>query len=139
VAQASGGTGHHLLYSTHGAGAFTLMRMDMVTFPSSKVYLFDLFDRHSHKQMIFHAYDIAKQPLLFFDGSASIRTTGLANQGWNVANPASVFPLLYMYTPGPGEPRTMSGAASEAVKGYYRWTRSGIKGVDFGGSEVKSY
>ena len=35
-----------------------------------------------------------------------------------------------------GEPRTLSGQPSETVTGYYRWTRRGIKGVDYGGGEV---
>jgi hypothetical protein len=56
--------------------------------------------------------------------------------GWNPTNPLNVAPTLYYYTPGPGEPATLSGARSDAVVGYYRWTRCGIKGVDFGGGEV---
>jgi prepilin-type N-terminal cleavage/methylation domain-containing protein len=137
IGQASGQPGNHLLYQSFGDTKFELMRMDMITFPSSKVYLFDLFDRHSHKRPIFHAYPIAKQPLLFFDGHASIRTTGAANKGWDPRAPQSVFPLLYHYTPGPGEPPTLSGAPSETVNGYYRWTRKGLRGVDFGASEVR--
>jgi hypothetical protein len=45
--------------------------------------------------------------------------------------------VLYHSTPGPGEPPTLSGAASETVNGYSRWTRKGLLGVDFGGSEVR--
>jgi hypothetical protein len=119
--------------------SFENVRMDQVGFPSQKVYLFDLFDRHSQKKVIFHAYDIAKQPLLFFDGSVSYKKTGDANKGWNPRLPNGMGPnaiTRYRYWPTPGEPDTLSGSESDEVIGYYRWTRNGIKGVDYGGGEV---
>jgi prepilin-type N-terminal cleavage/methylation domain-containing protein len=130
---------NHLLYNWYNGWQqkFLNTTMDKVTFPSNKVYEFDLFDRHSSKRTIFHAYPDAKQPLVFFDGSVSMKRTGDANQGWNPTSPTSSLPTLYYYTPSPGEPPTLSGAASDPVIGYYRWTRCGIKGVDFGGGEVQ--
>jgi prepilin-type N-terminal cleavage/methylation domain-containing protein len=129
---------NHLLYNSYSGWQqqFFNTTMDKVTFPSSKVYLFDLFDRHSAKRTIFHAYPDAKQPLVFFDGSVSVKRTGDSNKGWNPTNPTSSLPTVYYYYPSPGEPPTLSGATSDAVIGYYRWTRSGIQGVDFGGGEV---
>ena len=41
--------------------------------------------------------------------------------------------------PTPMEPRTLSGAAADLVSGYYRWTRGGIRGIDYGGGEVRSW
>jgi prepilin-type N-terminal cleavage/methylation domain-containing protein len=137
VTQASGQPGYHLLYTNPGGDSFRNVRMDQVTFPSQKVYIFDLFDRHSRKRPIFHAYPDAKQPLLFFDGSVSVRRTGDANRGWNPAAPTSPLATYYLYYPTANEPPTLSGNASDAVYGYYRWTRRGIKGVDFGGGEVR--
>jgi hypothetical protein len=137
VTQASGQPGYHLLYTNPGGDSFTNVRMDQVTFPSQKVYIFDLFDRHSRKDTIFHAYPDAKQPLLFFDGSVRVLRTGDANKGWKPEAPTNPFPTLYLYWPTAGEPRTLSGNAQDSVFGYYRWTRRGVKGVDFGGGEVR--
>jgi prepilin-type N-terminal cleavage/methylation domain-containing protein len=149
ISQASGSPGYHLLYQTPGSVQFNNVRMDQVTFPSQKVYIFDLFDRHSRKRSLFHAYPDAKQPLLFFDGSVSVRRTGDANAGWNPLYPTlqRSGPLTganivggvtnYLYYPTAGEPRTLSGSVSDLVYGYYRWTRQGIKGVDFSGGEVR--
>jgi prepilin-type N-terminal cleavage/methylation domain-containing protein len=130
---------NHLLYYWYPAGTqyFFNTTMDKVSFPSSKVYLFDLFDRHMSKREIFHAYPDAKQPLVFFDGSVNLKRTGDSNPGWNPLDPTGSQPTRYYYTPSPGEPATLSGAPSEAIIGYYRWTRCGIKGVDFGGGEVQ--
>jgi prepilin-type N-terminal cleavage/methylation domain-containing protein len=130
---------NHLLYYMYSfpQQSFFNTTMDKVTFPSNKVYLFDLFDRHMAKRTIFHAYPDAKQPLVFFDGSVNTKRTGDSNQGWDPLNPTGSLPTRYYYTPSPGEPPTLSGAASDPVIGYYRWTRCGIRGVDFGGGEVQ--
>jgi prepilin-type N-terminal cleavage/methylation domain-containing protein len=138
VRQASGSVGSHLLYQYWPATTrFNVTRMDMINFPSNKVYIFDLFDRHSQKRTIFHAYPEGKQPLLMFDGSANIRRTGDANRGWDPGSPQNLtLTTTYTYYPGPGEPRTLGGTPSEMVTGYYRWTRKGLRGIDYGGGEV---
>ena len=44
------------------------------------------------------------------------------------------------YTPaglGAWWPATYSGAPTEQVAGFYRYTRSGLRGTDFGGTEVR--
>jgi prepilin-type N-terminal cleavage/methylation domain-containing protein len=137
--QATGGPGLHLLYTIYPTlTQFRNTRVENVLFPSQKVYLFDLFDRHCWKRTIFHAYPFARQPLIMFDGSVSIRKTGEANLGWNPTTPTSPNPTTYTYYPVPGnEPPTVSGAASDLVRGHYRWTRRGLRGVDFGGGEVR--
>lgn len=137
IRQASGGPGNHLLYQVPSGARFNSTRMDMINFPSQKVYLFDIFDRHSQKRSLFYAYPEAKQPLLMFDGSAAIRRTGDANKGWDPVAPLSPVPTYYEYWPTAGEPSTPSGAAYDYVYGYYRWTRRGLRGVDFGGGEVR--
>ena len=117
-------------------------RMDEAWFASQKVMLFDMFDRHQFTRTLYHAYAVARQPLLFFDGQVSMRKTGDANPGWfnapnlNIPNsPTSPNPTVYYYYPTPYEPPTLSGQLFDEVIGYYRWTRAGIKGVDFGGKE----
>jgi prepilin-type N-terminal cleavage/methylation domain-containing protein len=133
--------GAHILYwddqTTYGG-----RKMDEVLFPSQKVQLFDMFDRHKFQRTIFYAYPVASQPLLFFDASVSMRKTGDANPGWfnapnlNIPNsPTSPDPTVYYYYPSPGEPATLSGNPYDTVIGYYRFTRAGLKGVDYGGQE----
>ncbi len=136
--QASGGAGYHLLYY-YGNSSFGNRSISDVFFPSQKVWLFDLFDRHMYRRTIWHSYDVAAQPLLFFDGSVNIKKTRDANRGWNQSAPASQFPTQYLYWPTSFEPRTLSGAVSESVFGYFRWTRAGLKGVDFGGGEQRRW
>ena len=144
--QASGIQGYHLLYYyTPGngqGGSYTHLgtrTMADVLFPSQKVWIFDLFDRHYYRRDIWHAYPQAKQPLLFFDGSVTARKTENANKGWNPLAPNSTGWTTYLYYPSPHEPKTLSGAPSEQVNGYYRWTRGGIRGVDFAGGETRQW
>lgn len=140
VMQAVGGAGYHQLFVNATSNPrFVQRRLDDVAFPSQKVWMYDTFDRHSFKREIWHAYREASQPLLFFDGSASTRKTADCNPGWNPTLPHVPTPLVYSYWPTNGEPRTLSGSAADQVNGYFRWTRSGIKGIDFGGPEVSSY
>lgn len=131
-------SGSHLLYFDSQA-KYGGRRLDEVQFASQKVAMFDLFDRHSYKRTIFHAYEVARQPLLFFDGQVSVRKTGDADPGWHNApdlstpfNPSSPNPTIYYYAPGGSEPATLSGQPFDQVIGYYRWTRNALRGVDFG-------
>ncbi len=128
--------GYHLLYAVPPTALFFAPKLDEVFMPSQKVYAFDLFDRHMYARRIFHAYPVASQPLVFFDGSVTVRKTGDSNRGWDPLNANGTNPTNYYYTPGPGEPPTLSGNASDPIIGYYRWTRKGLQGLDFGGKEV---
>lgn len=119
---------------TVGATTFAQRRMDEVLFPSQKVAMFDLFDRHSSSKAKFHAYEDAKQPLMMFDGSVAMRLTKQSNIGWNPSVPRASSPTIYRYQPLSAlDPPTKSGQQSDRVFGYYRWTRNGLAGVDFGG------
>jgi prepilin-type N-terminal cleavage/methylation domain-containing protein len=141
LSQASGGPGMHFLYNDSNAAyyGFGGRSMHEVLFPSQKVCQFDLLDRHCYKREIWYAYPIATQPLLFFDGAVSIRKTLDSNPGWQPTNPNSVFPTVYQYWPVGSDPATLNGQAYENVTGYYRWTRAGLKGVDYGGKENFRY
>lgn len=141
IAQSAGA---HLLYYVDPTSTIGARRVDDVYFPSQKVALFDLFDRHAFKRVIFHAYPVARQPLLFFDGQVSLRLTKDADKGWHNApnvqdgngngdGPLSPNPTVYYYSPTPSEPPTLSGAPFDQVFGYYRWTRNGLRGLDYGG------
>ena len=140
ISQASGGPGYHLLYEVNLTETkFITRKLDTVLFPSQKVWMFDLFDRHYYKRTIWYSYPEARQPLVFFDGSVSARRTSDANQGWDPLNPNAKSVTNYQYWPTALEPSTLSGGIADYVVGYYRWTRSGLKGIDFGGGEQSNY
>jgi len=133
-------TNDYRLYAFSPATSrFRNRRIDDFVFPGGKVVYFDLFDRHSScKQTVFHGYPTSKQPLGFADGSVQMKRTGDANKGWNPNNPTSLTATTqYFYKPiDNGDPPSRSGTAvGDLVTGYYRWTRWGVRGVDFGGQE----
>jgi prepilin-type N-terminal cleavage/methylation domain-containing protein len=137
---------HHTFYLSANNATFSPMgkrRLDEVAYPAQKVHAFDIYDRHAYKRLIWYAYPVAKMPLLFFDGSARVKKTGDAREGGqpNIANQPIIpatgqpAPTTYPYNPANGwpnyDPPTLSGAASDTVKGYYRWTWKGLGGVDY--------
>jgi hypothetical protein len=101
--------------------------------------VFEFISRHTGKVPSFYAYPDSAVPMMFWDGSASTRITGNANQGCDPNQPYGIFPERYSYNPSilGFEPPTRSGAVSDMVTGYYRWTRMGLKGVDYAGKEVR--
>lgn len=119
-----------------------------VRYPSQKVYMFDPFDRHSYKRPIWHAYDRAAQPLVFFDTSVRYRKNRDCEFGWRPNNPGAANAATdprngrrvyqwtnYLYNPGQGlrgyDYPTLTGNQTDSVKGYFRWTAEGLQGVDF--------
>jgi prepilin-type N-terminal cleavage/methylation domain-containing protein len=103
-------------------------RFTNVTYTSSKAFLFDTFDRHYADQPdYFYFQPGARQPILFFDGSVSVRDTNDANEGFQPLNPTSPDPTLLKIT-----------SSGDSFPGYYRWTRGGLRGLDFGGSEINT-
>ena len=134
--------GFHYLWNVPGGQATTLLgnrRLSDVTFPSQKVMIYEMNDFHTIKnRALYHAYTNAKAELGFFDGSVRIIETKGGNRGFNPATPNSPNPTTYFYAPELAwEPQCRNRALTqESVQGYYRWTRGGLKGVDFGGGEV---
>jgi hypothetical protein len=141
LSQASGSPGMHFLYDDYAAAyyGFGGRSLHEVLFPSQKVCQFDLIDRHCYQRDIWYAYPVARQPLLFFDCSVSIRATADSNPGWLPTAPTSTSPTQYQYWPVGSDPATLSGQPFDNVIGYYRWTRAGLKGVDYGGKENFRY
>jgi len=110
-----------------------------VDFPASKVQMFDFYDWHGGAKPQFYAYDDAKSNLLFFDGSVRFKTVGDSNLSWKPNNPSKIDKHSVMdYKPNPVfEPPTRSGGISDRqLESYFRWTREGLHGVDYGGSEI---
>ena len=111
-------------------------KMDAIAFPGRKIAMFDHIIRHQTKQDTFYAYEDVKQPMLFWDTHVSMETK--VNVGFRPNQPVSRAATLIRYEPEPWEPPTRSGRASDPVRGWYRWTRGGLRGVDFGGTEVNT-
>lgn len=106
-----------------------------VLFPSGKVAWFDEFARHGRRDRFFAMRDAA-QPLAFFDGHVTMKKTSDANPSFQPNNPGSTGPTVIRYEPEGWEPPTTTGNLSEPVAGMFRWTRGGLKGLDFGGNEI---
>jgi hypothetical protein len=81
---------------------------------------------------VYYGLAQARVPLLFFDGSVNVRRTADSNPGWRPNQPAFDCHWFW-YQPAAWEPPTTNGQFHEIVAGRYRWTRGGLKGIDFGG------
>lgn len=97
-----------------------------VVFTSGKAHMFDTFDRHFAEEPDYFFFEPnARQPILFFDGSVSVENTNDANPGYQPLDPTGDDPTLIR-----------ASSSAEFYPGYYRWTRGGLRGIDFGGSEI---
>jgi prepilin-type N-terminal cleavage/methylation domain-containing protein len=115
--------------------------------PSQKVHLYSQNQLHFGRRQPFFGLRSCRQPLLMFDGSVGVRSNMEANLGApggnpNDPNPAPANPnspwLQYDPDPTPPfnwEPRPIMGG-EDFGWGMYRWTRSGVAGIDFGGNEI---
>ena len=115
------------------------LRMSSVTFPGSKVHVHDSEGRHTGPVNRYYAHERAKVVLHMFDGSASFRLTRHANIGWNPVQPRRVVIRPFIsYRPRSWEAPILDLRADGRTFGYYRWTRGGLKGIDFGGNEINT-
>jgi prepilin-type N-terminal cleavage/methylation domain-containing protein len=129
------------LYNNIDTTRFITHRIDQFGFPSQKVVYFDLFDRHISKRPQFHGYLDSAQPLAFADGSVRVKRTQDSNRGWDPRNPSSLTAVtLYVYRVMQfDDPPPKSGTAfGDLLDGRYRWTRWGLRGIDFGAGEPTS-
>jgi prepilin-type N-terminal cleavage/methylation domain-containing protein len=140
VRQASTHRYYQFTNAAMSADIFGRRRMGDVSFPSQKVHHHETFARHSGKRSLFYAYPEAKSPLLFFDQSVVMRRTGDANKGFDPSQPFRSFPTRFRYIPGLWEVPTPSGGFyppfEDLLDGYFRWTRGGLQGIDYGGAEL---
>lgn len=141
--------GPHNLYITPGGARLGNLKMGDVGHPAQKVHLHDQEQRHYSKTRLMYAVIGSRQPLLFFDSSVRTEITGKdvyqhhklarmmnGNEGWIPNNPQSTSPTMIDYTPQAWEAPASTGTGFETVRGYYRWTRENLRGIDFGGAEV---
>jgi prepilin-type N-terminal cleavage/methylation domain-containing protein len=131
---------NHDLFLFPGEARLGERQIREVTFPSGKVQMFDFYDFHGAAQTQFYAYPDAKTNLLFFDGSSRFLTTGDANRSFRPNNPGNDGHARMDYFPNTVyEPPTRSGGAKDLdLEPYFRWTREGLRGLDYGGSEIRS-
>jgi len=112
-------------------------KLDRVSFTSSKVHMFELHDRHTSSNGLFYAYEQAKSSQLFFDASVRALSTAESNPGWDPGEPDADTTHCYPYTPLTTDPDPI-GDASRKLPVWYRFTRGGLTGVDYGGTEVNT-
>jgi prepilin-type N-terminal cleavage/methylation domain-containing protein len=139
AATVSQSTAGHRYYNVAGAKLGRRKLAD-VNFPSQKVLIYDDMMRHTGKTRQFYAYEDSKIPLLFFDGSVVDHVTGDSNPGMDPNTFVSPAPVYYAPTPPPQdwEPYpARNGTPRELLAGHYQWTKGGLRGVDYGGSEVR--
>lgn len=110
-------------------------RLSEVVYPAQKAMIYDRYQRHFGSRVAFFGYAEAKVPIMAADGAAQVRTTELTNRGFNPQNPTALVPVSYSYSPQAYEPPAPPNTGAN-VFGYYRWTRSGLRGIDFEGAEV---
>lgn len=131
--------GNHRLFGGGGSSLLQLGKRKFadVSFPGHKAYFFEDFSRHAGKRHMWYAYPEALCNVLLFDGSAALRKTRTSNLGFNPATPTSTTAPLVKYTTA-NEPfgAPSINPAGDSLYVYYRFTRAGLRGVDFGGNEV---
>jgi len=129
-------TTSHLFYVLNVQGAHCKRKYSEVAFTGSKVHMFEHNDWHGGKQAFF-GYDEATPQILFFDSSVRAESSADANRGWNPEQPTSADTSYYRYTPLSTEPDPI-GDPSAMLPVLYRFTRGGLSGNDFGGTEVNT-
>ena len=140
--------GVHNSYFIPGNARMGDVKLADVLYPGQKAHLYDSHQRHFTKVRVAFSNPYCRQPILHFDASVvtrgntdevtSVYTFG--NEGWHPQQPTSPNPMTFIYQPADWEPPashpTSPGINSEAGRGYYRWSRGGVRGVDFNGFEI---
>lgn len=131
-------------YTIPGAAVLGGAKLADVEFPVQKVQFHDDIQRHYTKTEWYFAEKSAQQVVLTFDGSARLVKTRDANLGWVPTSPQTATFTQVTYNPHQGStprlwyPAPSNGTSAMIVPTYYRWTRGGLKGVDFGGKEINT-
>lgn len=136
----------HRFYQNTGNVTLGGTKLGDVFAPSQKVHMYSVNQQHFGNRRPFFGLKNCRQPLLMFDGSTSVRTTNDANLGSPAGNPNVAMaaspnnPQLW-YNPDVTPPFNFEPApftnGGDYGWGHYRWTRGGLKGIDFGGNEVE--
>ncbi len=127
------------LMSPHPPGAAVNLggrRYTQVAFPAGKVLQYEEFDWLSSRQALWFAYPEASCNVSLFDGSVRRESTANANPGWNPAQPDQEWRQRYIPLHTFPHPKGGLGTEGTSYCQRYRWTRHGLRGIDFGGKEI---
>ncbi len=151
---------NHRTFNTGGlADVIGKRRLSDVLNPARKVMWFDDQGRYTGKRNWYHAHPESKNIVSCFDGHAQELATGTPtsanvppfpgltwtgnpkNPGWDPLQPNSAFATTYSYEPeqweAPKRDGTFGTGTAENLKGFERFCRGGLGGIDFGGREVR--
>ena len=105
--------------------------MSEVRFPSSKVHLFEEFDREQSHHPYF-AYDHAAPEKLMFDGSINTQISGQANSSVSPEDAGQGILWTQQYVPLDTFPIPLGGLGdNDRLDMRYMWTELGLQGVDY--------
>ncbi|MCA9277765.1 MAG: hypothetical protein H6815_03155 [Phycisphaeraceae bacterium] len=140
-----GAVAHLRVYQTTSTSQYSIpgmadlgphLRSEM-RYPSNKAVVYDKHSRHFDRNGAYFWLPEAKIPVLFGDGSASVRSIADANLSMSPNMPTyTAVSTQATHTPSTWEPQLPGGAPSMFLIDRIRWTRAGLKGRDFGGPVV---
>ncbi|MCB9844423.1 MAG: DUF1559 domain-containing protein [Phycisphaeraceae bacterium] len=133
--------GHdHATFLVPARAEFRPRRMSDIAFPAKKAAWYDEHDRHQRGPIAgpprFFADPKASPNTALFDGHVTQIEIARANPGWHPWQSNTRAVATIHYAPQPWE---RGGAPIDApldVAGVFRWTRSGLRGVDVDGEEI---
>jgi prepilin-type N-terminal cleavage/methylation domain-containing protein len=111
------------------------LKLGSVDNPSGKVHMYDDHQRHFGRKVPYMALTQCRMPVLSFDTSVRVFLTLNTNKGWQPNDPKNQSPTAYEYFPATYEPPAQDPDGTDDCVGYYRWTRNGLAGNDYGGKE----
>lgn len=115
-----------------------------ISYPSQKVFMYEMYGRHTGARLFdwrtFYGFETARPIVQMFDNSAYIRASKDSNLGCNPNNPfsTSIADMQTAYNPAPGIPDPPPPGGSAQVYIRYQYTRSGLRGIDFAGQDIRS-
>jgi prepilin-type N-terminal cleavage/methylation domain-containing protein len=134
---------HNSVYYYTGLNGTRLggRKLGDISYPSQKVHMYDTLGRHFGKFNWSQSFvfETCKQPIALLDASAAVRSNRDCNMGTSNPNdttePITVHASI-QYAPSAIEPPAPNGLLPGT--GYFMWTRGGMKGVDYGGKEIRT-
>lgn len=130
----------HDLFQVPGLITFGKRRIEEVVHPSAKVHVAERESFFFGPRPAYYLHPSARVPLLMADGSAAPRTAADANQSFSPNlpdDPSRATVLDYVPNLVYEAPALSGGAKDEDLDGSYKWTRRGLRGVDFSGERAE--
>ncbi len=123
-----------------GTVRFGGRRVAEVEHPSRKVHMAERASYFFGPRPAYFLHQQARVPVLMADGAATPRSSADTNASFRPNSPG---PLLLTtttdYVPNPiYDPPTLSGGTTDFdLETHYKWTRRGLRGIDFGGERAE--